>query len=62
MFNYIMQCKSIGIVAKGKVSFVPRIGESVDINGVAFEVTGIMYDFSPDAICFNNLVISVKRM
>lgn len=60
MFNYLMDCKSLGTVAQGKVSYVPRIGELICINDCVFEVISIMYNFSPDKINSNLLVIKVK--
>ena len=45
---------------EGKIEYVPHIGEHIAIAKELFEVKTVMYDFSPEYISRNNVVISVK--
>lgn len=45
---------------EGKIGYVPRIGEHIAIAKKLFEVKTVLYDFSPEYLSRNNVVISVK--
>lgn len=45
---------------EGKIEYVPRIGEHIAIAKQLFEVKTVLYDFSPEYISRNNVVIRVK--
>ena len=45
---------------ESKVGYVPRVGEYIAIAKQLFEVKTVMYDFSPEYISRNIVVISVK--
>ena len=47
---------------ESKVGYVPRVGEYIAIAKQLFEVKTVMYDFSPEYISRNNVVISVKHV